>query len=67
MLVQIREAFPRVLIWLPWQPKLSFLPVPFFSPYYKFSVGAFDWSNLHQVLLLKVQKEREIVSGSFDF
>ena len=26
MLVQIQEAFPRVLIWLPWQPKFSFLP-----------------------------------------
>lgn len=67
MLVQIQEAFPRVLIWLPWQPKFSFLPVPFFSPCYKFSVGAFDSSNLHQVLLLKERKEWEKVPGSFDF
>lgn len=67
MLGQIQEAFPRVLIWLPWQPKFSFLPVPFFSPCYKFSVGAFDWSNLHQVLLLKERKEWEKVPGSFDF
>ena len=47
--------------------KILFSSVPFFSPCYKFSVGAFDWSNLHQVLLLKERKEWEKVPGSFDF